>query len=181
MSDINDYISTNSYAPALNLVEKDELINVELVEEDKEILEVTAQGQCLVYTIDQVPLHGRRAQGVNGVKLNDGDYIVFGGQIEEEGEVLVLTAAGHVKRIISSTLDVSNRYLKGVKITDVGDSIIAWIGFVKMPYDLGVVLPDESVTVVNTEDIPIDTRTTKGKKLFKNGIDTVISLEQSEN
>ena len=176
MSDINDYISTNAYAPALNLVEKDELINV-----DKEILEVTAQGQCLVYTLDQVPLHGRRAQGVNGVKLNDGDYIVFGGQIEEEGEVLVLTAAGHVKRIISSTLDVSNRYLKGVKITDVGDSIISWIGFVKMPYDLAVVLPDESVSVVNTEDIPIDTRTTKGKKLFKSGIDTVISLEQDEN
>ena len=181
MSDINDYISTNAYAPALNLVEKDELINVELVDEDKEILEVTAQGQCLVYTLDQVPLHGRRAQGVNGVKLNDGDYIVFGGQIEEEGEVLVLTAAGHVKRIISSTLDVSNRYLKGVKITDVGDSIISWIGFVKMPYDLAVVLPDESVSVVNTEDIPIDTRTTKGKKLFKSGIDTVISLEQNEN
>ena len=50
-----------------------------------------------------------------------------------------------------------------------------------MPYDLAFVLPDESVSVVNTEDIPIDTRTTKGKKLFKGGIDTVISLEQEEN
>ena len=181
MSDINDYISTNSYAPALNLVEKDELINVELVQEDRKILQVTAQGQCLVYAIDQIPVHGRRAQGVNGIKLNDGDYVVFGGQIEEEGEILVTTSAGHVKRVIACTLDETGRYLKGVKIVEIADSVVSWIGFVKMPYDLAFVLPDESVSVVNTEDIPIDTRTTKGKKLFKGGIDTVISLEQKEN
>ena len=48
-------------------------------------------------------------------------------------------------------------------------SKVVYIGTVKMPYDLAVNSGAETFRI-NTEDIRLDTRTTKGKQMFKAGI-----------
>ena len=168
-SDWNDFTSMRTAGGAIILGEGDRLINVENVDDDLNVLEVTAGGLCLVYRVTEIPVQGRKAAGVRGVKLNDGDKIAFGGQIDDEGEIIVMTDAGYMKRVIASTIDPGARYLKGVKIVEMDKGTVVYIGMVKMPYDLAVNSGGDTF-VVNTEDIRLDTRTTKGKLAFKAGI-----------
>ena len=168
-SDWNDFTSMRTAGGAIILGEGDRLINVENVDDDLNVLEVTAGGLCLVYRVTEIPVQGRKAAGVRGVKLGEGDRIAFGGQIDDEGEIIVMTDAGYMKRVIASTIDPGARYLKGVKIVEMDKGTVAYIGTVKMPYDLAVNSGGDTF-VVNTEDIRLDTRTTKGKLAFKAGI-----------
>ena len=168
-SDWNDFTSMRTAGGAIILGEGDRLINVENVDDDLNVLEVTAGGLCLVYRVTEIPVQGRKAAGVRGVKLSDGDKIAFGGQIDDEGEIIVMTDAGYMKRVIASTIDPGARYLKGVKIVEMDKGTVVYIGTVKMPYDLAVNSGGDTF-VVNTEDIRLDTRTTKGKLAFKAGI-----------
>ncbi|HIS58741.1 MAG TPA: DNA topoisomerase 4 subunit A [Candidatus Limadaptatus stercoravium] len=168
-SDWNDFTSMRTAGGAIILGEGDRLINVENVDDDLNVLEVTAGGLCMVYRVTEIPVQGRKAAGVRGVKLNDGDKIAFGGQIDDEGEIIVMTDAGYMKRVIASTIDPGARYLKGVKIVEMDKGTVVYIGTVKMPYDLAVNSGGDTF-VVNTEDIRLDTRTTKGKLAFKAGI-----------
>lgn len=168
-SDWNDFTSMRTAGSAIILAEGDELINVENVNDDLNVLEVTEGGLCLVYRVTEVPVQGRKAAGVRGVKLSEGDRIAFGGQIDDEGEIIVMTDTGYVKRVIASTIDPGSRYLKGVKIVELDRGKVAYIDTVKMPYDLAVASGGDTFRI-NTEDIRLDTRTTKGKLMFKAGI-----------
>ena len=176
-SDWNDFTSMRAPGPAIILQEGDRLINVENVDDDMNVLEVTDGGLCLVYRVTEIPVQGRKAAGVRGVKLGDGDAVAFGGQIDDEGEIIVMTDAGYLKRVIASTIDPGSRYLKGVKIVELDRSKVVYIGTVKMPYDLAVNSGAETFRI-NTEDIRLDTRTTKGKQMFKAGIISAAKLPE---
>lgn len=179
--DLSEFTNiSKTYVKAINLADGDSVINVETVDDEKRVLEATAMGQVLVYQATEIPLQGRSAAGVKGIKLNDGDSVVFGGQIEEEGEIIVVSSTGYAKRVISSLIDPSSRYLKGVKIIELDKSQVKYVGAVKMPYDLAFVTGDE-VNVVNTENIRIDTRTTKGKQMFKQQVSFVTRINDGED
>lgn len=176
-SDWNDYTSMRGAGGAIVLGDGDRLINVEQAVEGMNVLEVTSEGLCLVYPFTEVPVQGRKAAGVRGVKLGEGDSVAFGGQIDDEGEIIIASDTGYFKRVISSTLDPGGRYLKGVKIIELDKSRVAYVGTVKMPYDLTVASADGS-RIINTEDIRIDTRTTKGKQMFKQGVLSVVKTPE---
>ena len=176
-TDVTEFTSSKAFANAIILADDDTLLSVELVDDEKNVLEVTADGQCLIYNPLEVPLQGRKAGGVKGVKLGDGDTIVYGGFIEEEGEVVIFTTTGYGKRVISSTLEPTSRYLKGVKIVDLDKSKVKYVGMVKEPYDLAVVV-DGKTEIINTEDIRLDTRTTKGKQMYKANITLVTKISE---
>lgn len=177
-TDWNEFVGLRSFASAINL-DDDELINVELVKEEANILSITRGGLSLLYKIEDVPVQGRKAGGVRGMKLNDGDTIAFAGLCDDEGEVVIVTDKSLGKRVIIPTLDVSNRYLKGVKIVELGkDSQVFFVCIVKLPYDLAVLVGD-NVKIVNTEDIRLDTRTTKGKSIVKGDISEIIPFKNA--
>lgn len=176
-SDWNDFTSMRAPGSAIILAEGDSVINVETVDDDLNVLEVTKGGLCLVYRVTEIPVQGRKAAGVRGVKLGDGDSIAFGGQIDDEGEIIVMTDTGYAKRVIASTIDPGSRYLKGVKIVELDKGSVVFVGSVKMPYDLAVSSGGETY-VLNTEGIRIDTRTTKGKMTFKSGISGAVKLPE---
>lgn len=174
--DLNEFTAVNkAYLKAINLADKDEVVGCEIVDDDKNVMEVTAQGQVLVYKATEIPIQGRTAAGVKGIKLNDDDSVVFGGQIEEEGEIIVVSNTGYAKRVISSLIDPSSRYLKGIKIIELDKSYVKYVGTVKMPYDIAFVSGGQT-NIVNTENIRIDTRTTKGKQLFKQEVTLVTQV-----
>lgn len=176
-SDWNDFTSMRAPGSAIILAEGDSVINVETVDDDLNVLEVTKSGLCLVYRVTEIPVQGRKAAGVRGVKLGEGDSIAFGGQIDDEGEIIVMTDTGYAKRVIASTIDPGSRYLKGVKIVELDKGSVVFVGSVKMPYDLAVSSGGETY-VLNTEGIRIDTRTTKGKMTFKAGISGAVKLPE---
>ncbi|MDD4839134.1 MAG: DNA topoisomerase 4 subunit A [Clostridia bacterium] len=176
-TDWSEYVELRSFATAIKLTD-DELINVVSASEKENIMTITKNGLSLIYGVSDVPIQGRNAGGVKGIKLNDDDFVAFAGLSDDEGEVVIITDKGLAKRVIIPSLDVSNRYLKGVKIVELGGSNVFFVSIVKMPYDLAIVSGD-TVKIVNTEDIRIDTRTTKGKSIIKGGITDVIALKTS--
>jgi len=162
---------------AINLDDKDEVIGADIAKDDMYICEVTKDGQVLTYPKDDIPLQKKNSGGVNGIKLNDKDTVIYAGQIEEAGEIIVATNTGHVKRIISSTVEMASRYQKGVRITKLDGNYVKYVGFVKEPYDLAFVVNDQT-TIMNTEDILIDIRENKGKQVFKGEVQFVSKVNE---
>ena len=177
--DLGEFTETvKPYLQAMIIADGDELINAEVVDENMSVMEVSSDGQVLIYSASEVPVQGRKAAGVKGMKLNDKCTVVFGGQVEEEGEIVVVTNNGYLKRVITSTIEPSSRYLKGVKLVELEKASVKYITTVKMPFDLAFAVGEET-KVLNTEDIRLDTRTTKGKQIFRNApIDFVVKVAE---
>ena len=161
-----EYNLLKPYYQAIKLKDDDELIDVVFDQENTTIAYVTEKGMALNALKDDIPVQGRVAGGVKGRNLNKGDKIRFVSQIDEEGEFVIITDAGFYKRVIVSEIEQSVRYRKGVKIAELGkDSNIVFADYVKKPYDVVVVDNFGIAFVVNTEDLSIEGRTTKGKTL----------------
>ncbi|MBO5777198.1 MAG: hypothetical protein J6R34_01975, partial [Clostridia bacterium] len=62
-------------------------------------------------------------------------------------------------------------------IVDLDKSKVKYVGMVKEPYDLAVVV-DGKTDIINTEDIRLDTRTTKGKQMYKSNITLVTKISE---
>ena len=111
-------------------------------------------------------MQGRISGGVRGINLNKGDDIAFVSQIDEEGEFVIITDTGYYKKVIVSEIEPMARYRKGVKICELGKvNKIIYADYVKEPYDIAVIDNFGVAFSVNTEDLVIESRTTKGKQL----------------
>lgn len=160
--------------PAIKLKTGDEVVNVEnfIDDEISTMCLVTKNGICLNADKGEVPCQGRIATGVRGMAVDGGDQVIFATQINGEGEIIIVTEQGTFKRVISSLIDPLSRGRKGVMITDSKSSVL-FADYVTVPYTLAVINEDNSVAEVNTEDIPIDARSVKGKALKRADISSV--------
>ncbi len=159
-----EYGLLKNYFQAVKLKEGDEVISVEDRKPNYSVLFVTQKGMCLNFDQSDVPLQGRVSGGVKGMLLAEDDEVVFARQVSDEGEVIVVTDRGYMKRVILAELDVMARYRKGVKIVDLDGNgkTVAFADCVTMPYNLAFVT-EEGLRIVNTEDIVIETRLSKGR------------------
>ena len=146
----------------------DEVINVEIVDPENEfLLFVTEQGMVLNAESD-IPQQGRKASGVRGIQLAEGDKVLFAASHADVGEIVVMNEGGVAKRVVVSSIEPTMRYRKGVQLTDVAKSgAIVFVDMVTMPYDFAIELVDGSCVPVNTEDVPIVDRTKKGVNVLK--------------
>ncbi len=154
-------------APAI-ILKDDEVISVEIVDDKAEyILFVTELGNVLNAYAD-VPEQGRRSAGVKGIKLNEKDKVKYVAQNYNEGEIVVILASGIAKRVILPTIEPKNRYGKGVTLCDVNKpKELAFVSLVTNPYDFAIFFVDGDIVAVNTDDVDIEARTSKGKNLLK--------------
>ena len=163
--------------PAIKLKTGDEVLNVETFVGDEytTMCLVTHGGICLNAVMDDIPCQGRIATGVKGMLVDAEDSVIFATQINGEGEIIIVTDKGMFKRVISSLIDPLSRGRKGVMITD-SKSNVLFADYVTIPYALAVVSEEGTLTEVQTEDIPIEPRPSKGKPLKGSGITTVKSV-----
>ena len=154
---------------AAKVNEGDEIIGIE--PDDPEptttLFFVTAQGMCLNAYKNDIPTQGRISAGVRGISLSEGDYVVYAGQIDGEGEIIVATSGNTWKKVIASQIDPMARYRKGVRIADLGkDRRVVYADYVTEPYKIAVQMDDGSLIQADTEDdISIEDRNTKGKNI----------------
>ena len=81
-------------------------------------------------------------------------------------EFVIVTDAGFYKRVLTVEIEPMARYRKGVKIVELGkDAKVIFADYVKEPYDIAVINSFGVAFAVNTEDVGIENRTTKGKTL----------------
>lgn len=162
----SEYTLVKNYYQAIKLKEEDVLIAVEQDLSETTIGFVTKKGLVLNALKDDIPVQGRVAGGVKGVKLDKGDEIRFVGQIDEEGEFVIISDTGFYKRVLISEIEPMARYRKGIKICELGRvNTIVFASVVKEPYNIAVIDNFGVAFTIDTESLSIEGRTTKGKTL----------------
>lgn len=153
---------------AIVLRENDELIEVKVTDDTKDIFMVTQKGQCIRFHEADVRVTGRVSMGVIGMKLNEGDQIVAM-QMHTQGEsLLVVSAYGMGKRTPIEEFTAQNRGGKGVlcyRITEkTGDLIGAKL--VHDDHDIMMITTEGVVIRISVDDISVIGRNTSGVKLM---------------
>jgi DNA gyrase subunit A len=162
----SEYNLLKPYYQAIKLKDDDQLIAVEQDKADTTIAFVTEKGLALNALKDDIPVQGRVAGGVKGINLSKGDSIVFVAQVDEEGEFVIISDGGCYKRVIASEIEPMARYRKGIKIAELGkDGKVIYADYVKEPFNVIVIDNFGIAFNVNTEELSIEGRTTKGKTL----------------
>ena len=75
------------YKRQISLRDDDELIEVKVTNNKKDIILVTKDGQCIRFKATDVRTTGRVSMGVRGINLMDGDEVV-GMQLKSQGYYL---------------------------------------------------------------------------------------------
>ena len=154
---------------------------------DSSILLVTEGGVSIRFASDTVPVTGRASAGVKCIKLDDGDGVIFAGHVPEEGELLVATDRGYMKRSFIFDHEIQGRNGKGLqcfgfKKNGSNGTRIAAVMHVTDPLDLAAVQKDGTQTVFNTEEVRIEPRAGRGQPMVMVLMDnTVAELKKTDS
>ncbi|MDJ0522431.1 MAG: DNA gyrase subunit A [Planctomycetota bacterium] len=83
---------------ATQIMETDALIGTALVDDEQEVVIVTAKGMAIRFAVGGVRPMGRVARGVRGIKLRDGDHVVGMAIVDETSTLLTVCERGYAKR-----------------------------------------------------------------------------------
>lgn len=133
---------------AINLREDDDLIEVKVTDNTKDIFLVTKHGQCIRFDENDVRTTGRVSMGVIGMNLSYDDEVVAM-QLNTQGtHMLIVSEYGMGKRTDIDEFTVQHRGGKGIKcykITEKTGNVVA----------AKAVNEDTEVMIINTEGIII--------------------------
>ena len=175
---IQDYANVRKTGlAAITLREDDELIEVKVTDNQKDVIMVTKYGQCIRFHEKDVRSTGRTSMGVRGMNLSDRDEVI-GMQLDCQGKYLLIASEkGMGKRTEISEFSSQNRGGKGVKCYKITEKTGNVVG-------VKAVNEDNEVMIINTEGIIIRMecqgisvlgRVTSGVKLINLNEDVIIA------
>jgi len=132
------------------------------------LLLVSRCGMAIHFTVNEVSVIGRTAAGVKAMSLGEGDVVGFVFAHNGEGEVVLITDLGYMKRCLLIDFDRQARGGKGVRCVNLlkngsNGSCIAGALMVTDPYDFRILQKGGTATTFNTEDVGIETKSGKGQ------------------
>ena len=170
---------------AINLKNGDKLLSILPVNDDvKSLMLISRAGMVIHFPIGEVAAIGRVSAGVKGMLLSAGDRVlsaVIGG---DEGELVLLSDQGYLKRCLMVDFELQARAGKGVRAINLlksganGREIVAAFS-VKQPFTFHIVQKDGTRTPVDTEAVKIEMRSGKGQPfVLVAGDNTVTGIER---
>ncbi|OGO80972.1 MAG: DNA gyrase subunit A [Clostridiales bacterium GWC2_40_7] len=168
---------------AVTLRENDELIDVRLTDGIKDIILVTREGMSIRFKEDDVRPLGRVSQGVRGINLEEGDYVVGMGASIPDATLLVVTENGFGKRTELDEYKVQSRAGKGILTYRVTDKtgMVAGVKLVNETDELMLISSDGTIIRMEVSGISILGRATQGVTLMRtSGGNKVVSIARIE-
>lgn len=166
---VTDYANVRKKGlAAINLREEDELIEVKMTDNTKDMILVTRYGQCIRFHETDVRSTGRTSMGVIGMNLSDRDEVV-GMQMNTQGEYLLIASEkglGKLTRMEEFT--PQNRGGKGVKcykITEKTGNIVG-VKAVNQENEILMITTEGIIIRMKVEGISVLGRVTSGVKLM---------------
>ena len=161
---------------AITLREDDELIEVKITDDERDVILVTQYGQCIRFHESDVRSTGRTSMGVRGMNLSDRDEVVAM-QLDAQGEeLLIVSEKGMGKRTRMEEFTAQNRGGKGVKCYKITEKTGKVIGAKAVNEDDEIMMITNEGIVIRTDcaSISVLKRITSGVKLMhvdsENGI-----------
>lgn len=177
---IREYSNINAAGLiAINLVDGDELVAVRITDGDNDAVLATHSGQAIRFDEAQVRETGRATQGVIGIRLREGDYVVALATIpaadKDTTQLLAVSECGFGKRTRLSEYPVQGRGGMGVitlKVTEKTGHLV----------HLSNVLGDEALFVLSEGGVLIRTRVKEISAFGRSsqGV-TIMRLGQGDN
>ena len=158
---------------AISFKDGDELADVTFINQEQMLL-VTKNGMAIRFGTTEMPISSRTAQGVKGMKLNDGDSVIAALPIMDSADYLAIVSKnGLGKKMQIDELTLQNRGGKGL-LCYKGE--IAGAEIIKESDNL-LINGDKSSIVISGKDIPTLGRVSMGNIMLKNN-EQVISITQ---
>lgn len=158
---------------AISFKDGDELADVTFINQEQMLL-VTKNGMTIRFGTAEMPISSRTAQGVKGMKLNDGDSVIAALPIVDPVDYLAIVSKnGLGKKMQIDELTLQNRGGKGL-LCYKGE--IAGAEIIKESDNL-LINGDKSSIVISGKDIPTLGRISMGNIMLKNN-EQVISITQ---
>ena len=158
---------------AISFKDGDELADVTFINQEQMLL-VTKNGMAIRFGTAEMPISSRTAQGVKGMKLNDGDSVIAALPIVDPTDYLAIVSKnGLGKKMQIDELTLQNRGGKGL-LCYKGETAGAEI--IKESDNL-LINGDKSSIVISGKDIPTLGRVSMGNIILKNN-EQVISITQ---
>lgn len=158
---------------AISFKDGDELADVTFINQEQMLL-VTKNGMAIRFGTTEMPISSRIAQGLKGMKLNDGDSVIAALPIvDPEDYLAIVSKSGLGKKLKIDELTLQNRGGKGL-LCYKGE--IAGAEIIKESDNL-LINGDKSSIVISGKDIPTLGRVSMGNIMLKNN-EQVISITQ---
>ena len=155
---------------AIALREDDELLAVKTTDGNQQIILGSSGGKSVRFLETDVRTTGRNTSGVIGMRLNEGEYLVGAGLIEDENQdILVITENGYGKRTNVNQYRLQSRGGKGILAYDQTDKNgpLSALRVVTCENDL-IVITDRGVVIrVSISQISQLNRVTQGVKVIR--------------
>ena len=155
----------------ITLKDDDELIDVRLTDGEDNVVLVTRRGMSITFDEKDVRPVGRVTQGVIGIKLSDGDYVIGMESIVVGGKatLLAITENGFGKRTELDEYRVQNRGGHGVityKITPKTGEIVG-IRIVNGDEDILLITDTGTIIRIKVNEVSVLGRATQGVTLMR--------------
>ena len=163
---------------AIHLKENDELIEVKVTDDEKDIFLVSKYGQCIRFKETDVRATGRTSMGVIGMNLEDGDEVV-GMQLNTQGsDLLFVSEYGLGKRTSIEEFSCQHRGGKGVKCYRINEKSgnIVGVKAVNENQDIMIITTEGIVIRLKVADISLLGRNTSGVKLINIDIESGVAV-----
>ena len=175
-----EYVTRTKRVAAINLKD-DSLIGYEYILDETElsVMLFTAKGMGIRFELASVPVTGRQTGGVRGIKLDEGDRVITGLVVNEEGEILTVTDRGYMKRSFVFDHDLQGRNGRGAvsfgfkKNGSNGTELVAAL-HITDPRDIIVTQAHGTKTKVNSEEVRIESRNGRGQPAVMALLDDVV-------
>ena len=154
---------------AITLKDGDELIQVKITDNTKDIFLVTKLGMCIRFNETDVRSTGRTSMGVIGMNLIPGDEVI-GMQLDDQGtDLLIVSEKGLGKRTDMEEFTPQRRGGKGVKCYKINSKTGNVIGMKAVNDDNEIMLISTEGIVIRMECSSISQlgRITSGVKMMK--------------
>ena len=152
---------------AIELVEGNQLIGVELTDGNHDVMLFSDNGKVVRFKESNVRSMGRTARGVRGIRLDTGQRVMSLIIVEANTAVLTATGNGYGKRTSVDDYPVQARGGKGVISIQTNDRNGRVIGAVMVNDDDEIMLISDQATLIRTpaRDVSSMSRNTQGVRL----------------
>lgn len=167
---------------AINLAEDDRVVTVRLTNGRCHILLANKNGRAVYFPEEQVRPMGRAAQGVIGMRLDEGEDDCVVGMVvlraDSIEDLLVVSEHGYGKRSLPETYRLTRRGAKGVKTLQITDKTGKLVDFraVTDEEDLMIIKRSGVAIRISLDTISVQGRATQGVKLVDLGDDAIASV-----
>ncbi len=164
---------------AILLKKGDELVSGAITKDDDHILLITHEGKCIRFSQTEVKASNRDTQGVKGIMLKSGDFMVgveaFSKEADQESakgkrHLLLVTENGMGKRSLLTEYPLQKRSGQGVKVSEITAKTgkVCAAMMVDLSHDEVVLTSKEGIALkLQLKNIPILKRPTQGVILMR--------------